>query len=76
MAHNGFGSYGVMMMALAILLLGVAVLVVTWRRERREPRRRQQCVRRQREQRGQRGQREHGESLEERLVEPLEQRGA
>ena len=34
MAHTGFGSYGVMLLALAILLLGVAVLAVTWRRER------------------------------------------
>lgn len=34
MAHTGFGSFGVMLLALAILLLGVAVLAVTWRRER------------------------------------------
>lgn len=33
-AHNGFGSYGVLLLAVAIVLLGIVVLAVTWRRGR------------------------------------------
>jgi hypothetical protein len=33
-AHSGFGSYGVMLLAVAIVLLGIMVLAVTWRRGR------------------------------------------
>lgn len=34
MAHSGFGTYGVMLLAVAIVLLGIVVLAVTWRRGR------------------------------------------
>jgi hypothetical protein len=34
LAHNDFGSYGVMLLAVAIVLLGIVVLAVTWRRGR------------------------------------------
>ena len=34
LAHHDFGSYGVMLLALAIVLLGIVVLTVTWRRGR------------------------------------------
>lgn len=34
MAHTGFGTYGVMLLAVAIVLLGIVVLAVTWRRGR------------------------------------------
>jgi len=34
LAHNDIGSYGVMLLALAIVLLGIVVLAVTWRRGR------------------------------------------
>jgi hypothetical protein len=30
--HAGFGSFGVMLLAIGILLVGVAVLMATWRR--------------------------------------------
>jgi hypothetical protein len=39
MAHNGFGSYGVMLLALAIVLCGIVVLAMTWRRGRASLRR-------------------------------------
>ena len=34
LGHGGFGSYGVMLLAVAIVLLGIVVLAVTWRRGR------------------------------------------
>jgi hypothetical protein len=34
LAHNNLGSYGVMLLAVAIVLLGIVVLAVTWRRGR------------------------------------------
>jgi hypothetical protein len=34
MAHNSVGSYGVMLLALAIVVLGIVVLAITWRRGR------------------------------------------
>lgn len=33
-SHSGFGTYGVMLLAVAIVLLGIVVLAVTWRRGR------------------------------------------
>lgn len=35
--NGGFGSYGVMLLALGILLVGVAVLAATWRRRAKHP---------------------------------------
>ena len=32
LVHTGSGAYGVLLMAVGILLLGVALLVFTWRR--------------------------------------------
>lgn len=32
--HDSMGSYGVMLLAVAIVLLGIVVLTVTWRRGR------------------------------------------
>jgi len=36
LAHGGFGAYGVMLLAIGILLLGVTLLKLTWR-SRPEP---------------------------------------